>query len=127
MERALRRLNHCDTIFIDTTGRSPRDADAVQRLRQLFDGIPGLSIELCVAANTAPRDIQGIIQNYASLRPDNMLFTKLDESFAIGPMLCAHLRGEMPLSWFTTGQRIPEDIEYASLERILGMILPLED
>jgi flagellar biosynthesis GTPase FlhF len=127
LERALRRLDHCDTILIDTTGRSPRDQESLQQLSQIFDGVPGLSVELCVAASTAPRDLRGITRSYGILRPENLLCTKLDEAFAIGPVLSVHLRGALPLSWFTTGQRVPEDIEPASIERVLGMILPLED
>ena len=113
-------------ILIDTIGRSPRDQRPVFDLEELFDGMAGVSYELCISATTSLRDMRGILHNYAGLRPDNILFTKLDETFALGPLVSSHIEETLPLSYFTTGQRVPEDIESASVERIIGMILPLE-
>ena len=127
LERALRRLDHCDLLLIDTIGRSPRDEEPVRRLAELFEGIAGLSFELCISATTALRDMQGIARNYRHLAPESVLFTKLDEAFAAGPLLSSHMDVGIPLSFFTTGQSVPEDIEHASVERLLGMILPLAD
>ncbi len=126
LERSLRRLENCDMVLIDTIGRSPRDERPVFELQELFDGMPGISYELCISATTALRDMRGILSNYAKLGPDNILFTKLDETFALGPLVSSHIEETLPLSYFTTGQRVPEDIESASVERIIGMILPLE-
>ncbi len=35
------------------------------------------------------------------------------------------IRGPIPLSYFTTGQRVPEDIEVATPERLVDLILNL--
>lgn len=126
LERSLRRLEGCDMILIDTIGRSPRDERPVFDIQELFDGMPGISYELCISATTSLRDMRGILGNYAALGPDNILFTKLDETFALGPLVSSHIEETLPLSYFTTGQRVPEDIEGASVERVIGMILPLE-
>lgn len=127
LKRSLRRLDHCDTILIDTIGRSPRDEEPVRKLGELFEGIPGLGFELCINATTSLRNMDSIQRSYRILAPESVIFTKLDEAFAIGPALSTHLDHETPLSYFTTGQCVPEDIEQASVERLLGMILPLND
>ncbi len=127
LERSLRRFEHCDLVLIDTIGRSPRDEEPVRRLAELFEGLAGLSFDLCVSATTALRDMQGIARNFQRLAPESVLFTKLDEAFAVGPLLSSHLDTNIPLSYFTTGQSVPEDIEHASVERLLGMIMPLVD
>ncbi|MBH25650.1 MAG: hypothetical protein CMH57_14605 [Myxococcales bacterium] len=125
LRSALRRLEHCDVILIDTIGRSPRDPDPLHRLGALLQNVPDLSYELCVSATTALRDMRGIVNNYRTLHPSGLLFTKLDETFAAGPMLCAHLDEQLPLTFFTTGQSVPDDIENASIERVMSMIVPM--
>ena len=69
--------------------------------------------------------MRGIVNNYRTLHPSGLLFTKLDETFAAGPMLCAHLDEQLPLTFFTTGQSVPDDIENASIERVMSMIVPM--
>lgn len=125
LRSALRRLSHCDVVLIDTIGRSPRDPEPLRRLGALLQNVPNLSFELCISATTALRDMRGIVDNYRTLRPDGLLFTKLDETFAAGPMLCVHLDEQLPLSFFATGQSVPDDIENASIERVMSMIVPM--
>lgn len=125
LEQALRRLEGCDVILIDTVGRSPRGADGPGMLRKLLSGIPGLELELCISATTSLRDMKGILANYRPLAPDHLLFTKLDETFAFGPMVSAHLDEEIPLSYFTIGQRVPDDMERASVERVVSLLIPV--
>jgi flagellar biosynthesis protein FlhF len=52
-----------------------------------------------------------------------LLFTKLDETGSFGPMLNESARTGKALSFFTNGQRIPEDLETASPERLVELIL----
>jgi len=126
LERALRRLENCDKVLVDTIGRSPRDARPARQVREIFVGVPGISYELCLSATTSLQDMRGILESYAEIVPENLLFTKLDEAFALGPLVGAHLEETLPLSYFTTGQQVPEDIERASIERIIGMMIPFE-
>jgi flagellar biosynthesis protein FlhF len=51
------------------------------------------------------------------------LFTKLDETSSFGPMLNESVRTGKPLSFFTNGQRIPEDLEIARADRLVELIL----
>ncbi len=126
LEQALRRLSYCDVVLIDTVGRSPRDQEPLRHLRSLFHGVPNLSFELCMSATTSLRDMRGIMELYRIMDPDSVTFTKLDETFSIGPLISAHLEERLPLSIFTTGQRVPDDMERASVERILSMIIPTQ-
>ena len=47
----------------------------------------------------------------------------MDECVGHGSILNAHLRTSRPLTYFTTGQRVPEDIEPATAERLVRLIL----
>jgi flagellar biosynthesis protein FlhF len=63
------------------------------------------------------------VDAFAVLRPQHLLFTKLDETGSYGPILSEAARTGKPLSFFTNGQRIPEDLETASRERLMDLVL----
>jgi flagellar biosynthesis GTPase FlhF len=51
------------------------------------------------------------------------IFTKVDESRRCGAMLNQILRLPLPVSYVTTGQSVPEDIEKAEKGKLLNLIL----
>ena len=55
-----------------------------------------------------------MVDAFEVFRPQQLLFTKLDETGTFGPIFNEAARTGKPLSFFTTGQRIPEDLEAAS-------------
>ena len=68
-------------------------------------------------------DLTRMVDAFEILRPQHLLFTKLDETGSFGPIFSEAARTRKPLSFFTTGQRIPEDLEAASQQRLIERIL----
>jgi flagellar biosynthesis protein FlhF len=68
-------------------------------------------------------DLSRMIDSYEIFRPQRLLFTKLDETVSFGSILNEAARTRKPLSFFCNGQRIPEDIETASRNRLVELIL----
>ena len=68
-------------------------------------------------------DLTRVVDSFEVFRPQRLLFTKLDETGSFGPILNEAVRTGKPLSFFTTGQRIPEDLEAASRGRLVELIL----
>jgi len=58
---------------------------------------------------------------------DNVIFTKLDETYTYGSIVNQLNRIKKPLSYLTTGQKVPEDIEIATKERIIPLVLGEND
>ena len=52
-----------------------------------------------------------------------MIFTKFDEAHLKGSVLSHNLIHRLPISHITTGQRVPEDIEPASTNKIIACTL----
>jgi flagellar biosynthesis protein FlhF len=52
-----------------------------------------------------------------------MLFTKLDESTGFGSIFNHSIRFKLPIAYLTTGQKVPEDIEVATKERLVDLLL----
>ena len=117
----LASLSDVDAIFIDTAGRSPRDSEAIAALERAFDGIDDLEVHLAIAAGSSPRMCDSFAQIYRGVGIDRLLFTKLDEAHDLSELAAAPIRVGRPVSWLTVGQRVPEDIEPASSERMIAL------
>ena len=72
------------------------------------------------------KELARTVDRFGVLPVRRLLFTKLDESESFGCIINAHLRRKLPLSYFTTGQRVPEDIEAATAKRLLNLVLRSE-
>jgi flagellar biosynthesis protein FlhF len=64
-----------------------------------------------------------MVDAYQVFKPQRLVFTKLDETTSFGPIFNEAVRTGMPLSFFATGQRIPEDLEEVAAARLTSMIL----
>ncbi len=111
MGAALHRLRENDVILIDTAGRSQNDQDRLQELNNLLRHAKPHEIHLVLAATGNSSVLTRIIQRFSHLGVNRLIFTKLDEAVGFGVMLnCLH-RAEAHLSYVTTGQNVPNDIE----------------
>ena len=117
-----------DLILIDTAGRSQRDQGQISFLREFFPGPEDkIELHLLMSATTHDSGISDIVKRFGSLPVQRHIFTKLDECSSFGSILNALARHKLNCSYFTTGQRVPEDLEAASPERMADLILSLRE
>ncbi len=112
-----------DLILIDTAGRSPKDQEKLEELRSFLNSAQGVEIHLCLSATTKDKELDDIVSRFSGLAVTRVLFTKLDESETLGCIVNTHVRHKLPLSYFTNGQMVPEDIVVASPRRLANLIL----
>ncbi len=112
-----------DLILIDTAGRSPKDQEKLEELRSFLNSAQGVEIHLCLSATTKDKELDDIVSRFSGLAVNRVLFTKLDESETLGCIVNTHVRHKLPLSYFTNGQMVPEDIVVASPRRLANLIL----
>lgn len=110
-----------DRIFVDTAGRSPRDVPAIQSLRMALRGIEDMDVHLTLALTTPANVIDSNHARYAKVGVNHIIFTKLDESIDFDELVRAPARLGIPVSYITTGQAVPEDIETATKEGLLSL------
>jgi len=108
-------LKEFDLIFVDTTGRSPSDKQGLLIMEKHLTGIPENEKEvfLILSASTKSEDLFMIYEKYSVLSPNKIIFSKIDESLSLGNLFNLKMRVDIPAAYFTTGQRVPEDIEIA--------------
>lgn len=123
LEKALDLHQDKDLILIDTVGRSPRDHETINNLREMLRISSSIETHLCVAATTRERELRAIVESFSVLPIRRLLFTKLDESCSFGSIINLQLEKKLPLSYFTKGQRVPEDIEPATGRKVAELVL----
>jgi len=125
LRRQLQQHSDCDRIFVDTTGRSPRDQEAMPLLEgNLRAG--GCATLLCLAAGTRARDCKVVLDAYEPLGPDAVCLTKWDETVAPGEAVAAVVEHGLPLSHLCLGQEVPADIINADAVQIASAVFNLE-
>ena len=119
---ALNQLESMDLILVDTVGRSPFCNDYIFQLLRYFENIPACTFLLMPVA-TRDQEMDTITKAYLRLPIDRMIFTKNDEAHYAGSIITHNLIYRTPISYITTGQRVPEDIEDASSTKIIASML----
>jgi len=116
--RAIASLKHCDYILIDTAGSSQHDHEKIDKIKQFLDYEPNISIDvsLVLSANTKYDDLREIYKNFSVLGIDTIIATKFDESRGFGNVFSLVYENKKPLSYFSTGQEVPDDLLAASAE-----------
>ncbi len=126
MRTAVREMSGLEVVFIDTAGRSHRDRLRMNELKTFLDAGAPDEVHLCMSATTHPGHMLSVLDHFGSLTFDRMILTKLDEAVAYGPAIDIILRANRALSYTTTGQNIPDDIELASGERLARLLLGID-
>lgn len=112
------QFNHCDLILIDTPGSSWRDKEQLKRLNGYVNHDFIDEVHLLLSLNTKSRDLRNIISKFSTLNPDKALLTKIDETSSYGDILNIKENYNLPFSYLTCGQDVPEDLEIANSETI---------
>jgi flagellar biosynthesis protein FlhF len=112
-----------DLILIDTPGLGAGDLDVAAGLARLLATRRDIDTHLVLPASMKGSDLVRAAAAYEIFAPQKLLFTKLDETETFGPILSEAVRTGKALSFFTSGQRIPEDLETATLRRVTELVL----
>lgn len=119
---------HYDLILIDMPGRNHRVAEEITELNDFLAVIPRKIVNLAIAAGTQYQDMVHIVESFGAMPLNGFIFTKTDETMSIGPAYTLACEKQVPLSYLTTGQHVPEDIEVASAERVVDLLVgPVPD
>ncbi len=113
---------HYNLILIDTPGRNHRVVTAMTELADFLVAVPAKTVHLAVAAGSRYEDMRQTVTAFQKVSLDGLIFTKVDETVSLGPAYSLACETGLPLSYFTTGQRVPEDIEIATAKRMVDLL-----
>jgi len=118
-------LEDRDLILIDTPGSSPSDLARLSKLESVTSAADA-KVHLVISATTRSEDITKIVIRFQRFKPNSVIFTKTDETDSKGPLSADLLRNEMPVSYMTNGQRVPDDLWLPNADDLARHVLPVE-
>jgi flagellar biosynthesis protein FlhF len=109
-------------VLVDTPGFGPSDLGQAQEIASCLERTPNKQVHLVLPASMKRESMSRSIRDYAGFKPDSLLFTKLDETDSLGAILSTALEADQQLSFFSSGQNIPEDLDPASASALLASV-----
>ncbi len=111
-----------DIVFIDTAGRSQFDDEKIGELKSMIETDQSVVTHLVVDATSRPEDLRSILDGFEPIGFDRLVVTKLDETRKYGSILSLIRRTDAPLSYFTNGQDVPDDLLRLDPEEIASLV-----
>ena len=125
LSQALAEHAHKDLILIDTPGLSVASIHDCAAIGAFLASRKEIDTHVVLPADASSATLSGSLNRYLAFEPAKVIFTRLDETRLLGPMVEAAIALRVPLSFLSGGQRVPEDLESADDADILNKVLPL--
>ncbi len=122
LNQSIANLKECDLILIDTAGRSPHNQAMMDELQRFLSNSRIGVILLVVSATTKYQDMLTIAESFSKIAFTHLVFTKLDETSSLGPIVSLAMNVKRPISYFTNGQNVPDDIEVAKPNKLITQL-----
>ncbi|WP_372013765.1 flagellar biosynthesis protein FlhF [Pseudoxanthomonas sp. 10H] len=119
----LQRLQDYKLVLVDTAGLGQRDRALANQLNWLRAAREVRTL-LVLPANSHYADLDEVVRRFGAARPQGVVLTKLDETGRLGSALSVVVDHQLPLTWVTDGQRVPDDLHRANAA---SLVLRLED
>jgi flagellar biosynthesis protein FlhF len=119
---ALERLKGMDAVLIDTAGQSQYDVRRIEELKNMMTDDLNIQTHLLLSVSTSGDEMERIAANYSPLKFKSFVFTKIDESGKCGSIINLLMKRRLPVSYLTTGQNVPDDIEEATKIRMAKLL-----
>ena len=120
LKKTLAFHSDADLVLVDTIGKSPRDAVRLAEMQRIIAACgPFAEVHLALAATTKTSDMGEILRQFEPFGYRAVVLTKLDETIRLGNAISVLSERRKALSYLTTGQRVPQDIERATIPRLL--------
>lgn len=123
LEQIVARMSDRRVILIDTAGRSQRDAVRIKELQEFFHVVRPHEIHLVLSSTCTEAVLAEAIDRFGEIGIDRVILTKLDEAIGFGVILTCLDKAKAGLSYVTTGQDVPDDIEVGEGKRLAELIL----
>ena len=123
---ALESLKYCDYILIDTMGSSPYDKKKIEKIYECLNANNTeyhVDVVLVMPSSIKYEDLKVTYDNFSSLGVDTLMFTKLDETMGFGNIFSLAYETRKPISYFSVGQEVPEDLVCASGDFLIECLL----
>lgn len=123
--KSLEDLDEYDVILVDTAGMSPYDTQKfIKTVEYVQTDMPRkIEVNLVLSATVKYEDMDDIYNNFSFLNLNSVIISKFDETKHFGTLLNFMLLYKLPMSYFSVGQEVPDDLTLASKEYLLEQFI----
>ncbi|MEJ2214502.1 MAG: flagellar biosynthesis protein FlhF [Gammaproteobacteria bacterium] len=114
-------------ILIDTAGMSHQDEKLIQQLDLLEGAGRPITRYLALSATTDISALRRAVTTFAPIQPDACLVTKTDEAASLGAVLSVLIESQLPVAYYTDGQKVPEDMHVAYANPLVNLASDLAE
>ena len=124
-QERLEDLQDYDVILVDTAGMSPYDTEKFIKTVEFVkaENPMELDVNLVLSATVKYEDMEDIYNNFSFLNLSSVLISKFDETKHFGTLLNFMLLYKLPMSYFSVGQEVPDDLLFANKEYLLEQFI----
>ncbi len=112
-----------DLVLLDTAGRSQTDQMKLNELKRFLAAAQPDETHLVVSTVAHYQNILSVIEHFSQFHFDKLILSKLDEAVNFGIVLSVIAKVDKGLSYVTTGQDVPDDIEVGHADRLAQLIV----
>lgn len=126
---AIGEYRDLDYILVDTAGHSPQNEEQMENMKKMMEAIEQTAqwqAFLVLSATTKYKDLLKIASSYQAVADYQLIFTKLDETQALGNLLNLKLFTGTPIAFVTCGQNVPDDIELFNPQKTVKQLLSMK-
>jgi len=109
--------------LIDTAGRSPNDTLKLSELKTFLVAAQVDETHLVLSSTSSQSCVELAVERFGEVKFEKIIFTKLDEAAQVGVILNVVRNLNKSISYITTGQDVPDDIEVGRGRRLAQLIL----
>lgn len=127
LQQALHGFYDKKLVLIDTAGMGQKDMRLTQQFELLRNEHLAIQNYLVLSATTSGRALTEVIQAFGGARPKACMVTKLDEVNCPGSVWSTLIEHQLPLTFVTDGQRVPEDIRLARASSLMSPFMTFDE
>lgn len=124
--KEIEKYKSYDVVFVDTAGFSHKNDEQRGDMALLIDKLPDeydKDVYLVLSATTKYKDLKDIVDTYKTFGKFDLIFTKLDETSAYGNIYNIRQYTGANVSYVTTGQNVPNDIDEIDTQKLVKNLL----
>lgn len=117
-----RLRQRADLVLVDTAGRSYLLPEVVQEMARVVAAAAPDRVLLVVPAVLAAADAEGLARAVRGIGVTDLVVTKVDETVSPEALLARAAAWGWPLALIGCGQRVPEDLVWATAETVAAWL-----
>ncbi len=107
-------------VLIDTAGMSQRDMKLIEQINTLKENDLMIKSYLVMSAATEYKAMNEIIDAFHIFKPHAAILTKIDEAATVGSAISSLIEHNLPISFITNGQQVPEDMRHPCARKLVA-------